>query len=138
MLWNYITQADAASAARAMYAENGNFASDLVNSYAWDTAIVFIQTYSEETDYSKQNSKNTGRPANTGERSETTDKVCNIYDIASNTREWTTETSSYTNAPCVNDGGGYYNSSTYANARGSHSEANKYVSVSFRVTLYIQ
>ena len=29
--------------------------SDLMNSYAWDTAIIFIQTFSGDIDYSKQN-----------------------------------------------------------------------------------
>ncbi len=33
------------------------YASDLVNSYAWDTTIIFIQTYSTETDASSYASK---------------------------------------------------------------------------------
>ena len=46
-----ITQPSAAKLAREMYGEvkeNNElvYASDLVNSYAWDTAIIFIQTYS--------------------------------------------------------------------------------------------
>lgn len=52
-----IFQPKAASLAREMYGEvkeNNEliYASDLVNSYAWDTAIIFIQTYSTETDAS--------------------------------------------------------------------------------------
>lgn len=58
-----ITQPEAASLAREMYGEvkeNNEliYASDLVNSYAWDTAIIFIQAYSTETDASNYASKN--------------------------------------------------------------------------------
>ena len=110
-LWNYINQPDAADAARAMYDENGNFTSDLVNSYAWDTAIVFIQMYSEQTTYSMQTSKNRAEEEdmdfdfNTGERLQTTDKVCNIYDMASNLMEWSTETYASELYPCETRGG---------------------------------
>lgn len=59
-----ITQPNAAKAAREMYGEvkeNNEliYASDLVNSYAWDTAIVFIQTYSGKTDYASHNESKT-------------------------------------------------------------------------------
>ena len=58
-----ITQPNAAKVAREMYGEvkeNNElvYASDLVNSYAWDTAIIFIQTYSTETDASSYASQN--------------------------------------------------------------------------------
>ena len=39
---------------RNLYSSNNNFQSDLINSYVWDTAIVFIQTFREDSDYSKQ------------------------------------------------------------------------------------
>ena len=113
-LWNWITQINAATAAQAMYEENNNFTSDLVNSYAWDTAIVFIQNCSNGNEtYSKQTSKNTSI-GNTGERkgsTDTTDKVCNIYDMASNYYEITTETSAFSKDSkaynCVTRGGGF-------------------------------
>ena len=58
-----ITQPNAAKAAREMYGEikeNNKlvYASDLVNSYAWDTAIIFIQTYSIGEDASRYASQN--------------------------------------------------------------------------------
>ena len=43
-----------------MYSSS-NFESDLINSYAWDTAIVFIQEFSGDTDYSRQAGRNTAR-----------------------------------------------------------------------------
>ena len=110
-----IPQPIAASLAREMYGEvkeNNEliYASDLVNSYAWDTAIIFIQTYSTETDASSYASKNKSTSkANTGTNN---DKYCNIWDMSGNACEWTTEyyTSSSSSVfyPCVYRGGYYY------------------------------
>ena len=110
-----ITQPNAAKLAREMYGEvkeNNElvYASDLVNSYAWDTAIIFIQTYSTGEDASNYAGKNksTSR-ANTGINN---DKYCNIWDMSGNAFEWTTEysTDSYNSSfsPCVRRGG-YFN-----------------------------
>ena len=77
-----ITQPNAAKVARAMYGDTTDYASDLVNSYAWDTAIIFIQTYSTETDASSYASKNKSTSfANTGKNN---DKYCNIWDMSGN------------------------------------------------------
>ena len=109
-----ITQPNAAKAAREMYGEikeNNKlvYASDLVNSYAWDTAIVFIQTYSGKTDYASHNeSKTTKAFTATGKNN---DKYCNIWDMSGNAYEWTTEYSAYSRDsnfnPCVHRGGYY-------------------------------
>ena len=109
-----IFQPKAASLAREMYGEvkeNNEllYASDLVNSYAWDTAIIFIQTYSTETDASNYAYKNKSASfANTGINN---DKYCNIWDMSGNVYEWTTEYSTSSSSsyfsPCVNRGGFY-------------------------------
>ena len=109
-----ITQPNAAKAAREMYGEikeNNKlvYASDLVNSYAWDTAIVFIQTYSVKTDYASHNeSKTTKAFTATGKNN---DKYCNIFDMSGNASEWTTEYSTNSDGsifnPCVLRGGYY-------------------------------
>jgi len=83
------------------------YASDLVNSYAWDTAIIFIQTYSIGEDASRYASQNKSTSfANTGINN---DKYCNIYDMSGNASEWTTESSTgsvnSSSYPCVNRGG---------------------------------
>ena len=121
-----ITQPNAAKAAREMYGEikeNNKlvYASDLVNSYAWDTAIVFIQTYSGKTDYASHNeSKTTGKFTATGKNN---DKYCNIWDMSGNASEWTTEYSTHSVGSnfgsCV-DRGGYYGT--------AHGEAYRYAS----------
>ena len=105
----YITQPNAAQTARNMYGDTTDYASDLVNSYAWDTAIIFIQTYSGKTDYASYNEgKTTKAFTATGKNN---DKYCNIWDMSGNAYEWTTEysTSSYGSGfyPCVYRGGYY-------------------------------
>ena len=119
-----ITQPNAAKAAREMYGEvkeNNElvYASDLVNSYAWDTAIIFIQTYSTGEDSSDYASKNKSTSfANTGKNN---DKYCNIWDMSGNAFEWTTEYSTYSNDngffPCVFRGGSYYGTYEYTSGR---------------------
>ena len=102
-----ITQPNAAKVAREMYGDTTEYASDLVNSYAWDTAIIFIQTYSTETDASSYASQNKSTSfANTGKSN---DKYCNIFDMSGNAYEWTTEYSANSVdsdfCPCVPRGG---------------------------------
>ena len=102
-VYNYVTQKQAAEQAQGMYASN-NFTSDLMNSYAWDTAITFIQNCTDKTNYANQNSLNKSF-LSTGT---TNDNPCNIFDMASNVLEWTTETSSVSSYPCVCRGGLYH------------------------------
>ena len=138
VLWNNITQLDAATACRGLYNET-IATTDLINSYAWDTAIVYIQEFSGETDYSRQTSKNTGsNPANTGVNG---DEVCKINDMASNTLEWTTEYSTSTAgsyaSPCTVRGGCYNGTNWYTSNRfynGATSSRNFYT---FRSALYM-
>ena len=134
-LWNYITQINAATASRNLYT---GVKSDLINSYAWDTAIVYIQNFSGDTDYSKQNSLNKSL-ANTGVNS---DEKCKINDMASNTWEWTTEYCTNTNSsvayPCTGRGGGYNDSSYYTDSKYNYGRAtSNYNIISFRCALYM-
>jgi len=155
MLWNWITQPNAATAARKMYPKSTDesvvdeYYSDLCNSYAWDTAIIFIQAYSGNNTYANKTPTYTDtsspyQPANTGERgtdstigANTTDKVCNIYDMASNAYEWTTETSASLETPCVSRGCGFYSTSTYVKGRGSVKNTHSVYASSFRTLIYV-
>ena len=101
-VWDSITQPNAATNSKNMYSTG--VTSELMNSYAWDTATLFLQTFGENNKYSRQNSSNNGSLATTGTG---TDKQCNVYDMASNVYEWTTETSSTSNLPCTYRGGSY-------------------------------
>ena len=132
-LYNCVTQSQAASQAKNMYNSN-KFTSDLINSYAWDTAITFIQKCTNQTKYSRQNSLNTGSIAQTGT---TIDKQCNIFDMASNVFEWTTETSNYSDYPCVYRSGYCYDSNCYTSNQyyGDTSLGN--AGIGFRPLLYL-
>ena len=55
-VYNYVTQKQAAEQAQNMYNSN-KFTSDLMNSYAWDTATLFLQTCGKEK-YSRKTSVN--------------------------------------------------------------------------------
>ncbi len=133
-LWNNITQINAATASRDLYS---TLNSDLINSYAWDTAIVYIQNFSGDTDYSRQTSSNTSL-ANTGVNS---DEKCKINDMASNTREWTTEYCTNTNNssvfPCTLRGGYYNYISDYTASRYHNNATYSYYFISFRCALYM-
>ena len=105
--YSYITQPQAADLCQNMYSST-NFTSDLINSYAWDTAIVFIQECSGDKDYSTQNRLQTTL-AKCGEATDGTNKDVrsNIYDMAGNTFEWSTETNSNAAESWVIRGGRY-------------------------------
>ena len=136
-VYNHVTQSQAASLSQGMYAENSNFTSDLVNSYAWDTAIVFIQECSGDTDYSIQTRvTSTFAPQGTNNL-ETKDKICNIFDMASNCREWTTETSSNADNHCVFRGGVWGVSTYYTAVRANISISNSTDGSAFRPILYL-
>ena len=109
------------------------FTSDLMNSYAWDTATVFIQNCGTNSKYSRQTSLNTSL-VQTGT---TEDIQCNIYDMASNIREWTTETSDNSSNPCVSRGGSYRRNSYYTSDRYGDNISGVIDFFGFRPLLYL-
>jgi len=138
-LWNFVSEIDAAGFCQNLYS---GINSDLMNGYAWDTAIVFMQIFDDRVDtttpYSYQTSRNTSGPSNTGVND---DEVCKINDMASNDYEWTTEystsqTSSYA-FPCVNRGGYYDSTNGYTAARVNRRAAGSNKYYTFRPTLYL-
>ena len=140
-LWNNVTQLDAAKISRNMYNNDSSVGveSDLVNSYAWDTAIVFIQAMGNGNEnYANKTSVNRSL-ANTGT---TGDEVCNIHDMASNCIEWSTEYSTSTSSsrayPCVCRGGSYDSSSNCTANRGRSNATGKGSGYSFRLALYVK
>ena len=139
-VYNYVTQLQAAQLSQNMY-NSDKLTSDLINSYAWDTATVFIQNCGTNSKYSIQNSLNTSLlQTGTNSLSDTSkiDVQCNIYDMASNTIEWTTETSNISNGPCVVRGGNYGYSSDYTSIRSNGiSTSYSDFRMGFRPILYV-
>ena len=147
-VWNYVTQNKASELCRNISTENGytNVTSDLVNSYAWDTAIVYIQKCGTDIKYSMQTGKSTtsSEPSETGEAilaegvgANKKDVQCNIYDMAGNCLEWSTETIKDSMYSCVGRGRNYGVSSYYASLRVGYTAAYVFGSGSFRPLLYL-
>ena len=142
-VYNNVTQPQAASLSQGMYAENSNFTSDLMNSYAWDTAIDFLQKCDNRTDktrpYSRQSAVNYQNFAAQGTNNlETKDQICNIFDMASNCYEWTTETYSFANLPCVYRGGNFLTSYYYTARRSLTGTSDSGAGLTaFRPLLYL-
>ena len=139
-VYNYVTQLQAAQQAQGMYTSN-NFTSDLMNSYAWDTATLFLQCCGTNKKYSRQCRGENTSILQTGTNAlndiNKIDKQCNVYDMASNVCEWTTETSSYSERPCVGRGGLYYNEDFFTNVRGNDIISRSGNDLSFRPILYL-
>ena len=137
--YNNIIQSKASTLAKGLYSSNNNFESDLVNSYAYDTAIVFIQTFSGDSDYSKQirihDALTTTGSAH--DSNNNYDIRCNIYDMAANVREWSTESYNDSNTPCVRRGGNYTYNTNYAASRDIYNTSNSYTAIGFRSILYL-
>ncbi len=144
-LWDFITQLNASKVSQNMYANDDNTVgveSDLINSYAWDTAIVFIQSMNEaNSNYANARRDETGNSSlmNTGT---TGDEVCNIFDMAANISEWTTEYStrmgSSNASPCTFRGGNFNTSIYYTAGRDYSYATTSSTYIGFRVSLYIK
>ena len=136
-IYNYVKQPQAAKLSQEMYNSN-KFTSDLMNSYAWDTATLFLQTCGEEK-YSRKTSVNNSlasKGTNSSDYTGTRDTVCNVYDMASNVTECTTETSDSSNSPCVERGGFCY-SGEYTSKRNNLNTSYNNVGLGFRPLLYV-
>ena len=157
--YNYIKYTDAKALAEGFGTKQNykNVKTKLASSYAWDTAIAFIQktvsdygsssnqgNYKDTTftytgiadkEKNKQTKANgTGTLIPTGQ----TTGVCNIYDMGGNVWEWTTESCSYTNGSYIYRGGIYVNNFADfpAGSRGNGPDG-AYVYFGFRSTLFL-
>ncbi len=121
--------------------------SELISSYAWDTALNFICQNSEHgyilatatsTTYGNIGTGGTGIKQTGGTPA---DCYSNIYDLVGNCKEWTTEYSSETygssNYPCVYRGGSYFDNDYYAANRNSDTQVCSRIGFSFRLSLYV-
>ena len=126
----------------------------LCSSYAWDTAINFIQnngfpnyakaredSYNENwVDKNVKDSKgNIIKEANKAERLPTgkTTPKCNIYDMGGNVVEFTTEVMPSTSEPVVLRGGGCPNGIP-AGQRGDDGTSRAYSYLGLRATLFLK
>ncbi len=138
-----ITRDTAKAQAEAMYKDKEKYGvtSELISSYAWDTALNFICQNSKHGYKLATTTSDTYGNIGTGSVGQRVtgnypaDCYSNIYDFLGNCYEWTTEYSS--DAPCVIRGGCYYEGGFYAASRKCDSIKTSTSFYSFRLTLYI-
>ena len=133
---------------------NSEATSYLCSSYAWDTAVNFIQNNSTAKNYAtsiegfngnwnpqavKDPSGNVIKPAGTSQQLNTglTTQFCNIFDMGGNEAEFTTELNPGTSETVVVRGGNYsdYSPAGYRWGNGSGSADIFY---GFRATLFLK
>ena len=109
---------------------------DLLNSYMWDTALKYIDYYTNSSFSTTTGLGNAGGKNSSAvtSGSYSDDIKCNIADMSGNVVEWTTEyySSSY---PCV-DRGGNFNVSSAACRRDCYTTIDSHSGLGFRCALY--
>ena len=133
---------------------NSEVTSYLCSSYAWDTAVNFIQNNSTAKNYAtsiegfngnwnpqavKDPSGNVIKPAGTSQQLNTglTTQFCNIFDMGGNEAEFTTELNPGTSETVVLRGGDYYDYGP-AGYRWDNGSGDAYIYLGFRATLFLK
>ena len=133
---------------------NSEATSYLCSSYAWDTAVNFIQNNSTAKNYAtsiegfngnwnpqavKDPSGNVIKPAGTSQQLNTglTTQFCNIFDMGGNEAEFTTELNPGTSETVVLRGGDYYDYFPAGN-RWDADSGVAYIYIGFRATLFLK
>ena len=128
-----INQSNAATVSRNMYSADIN--SDLINSYSWDTAVVYIYNFGTNNNYAIKTDKS-GHIKKTGNSN---DMQCKINDMGANVAEFTTESSTNSTdpCPCISRGASYPSTSVgIVSGRGRNSTGDKYSGSGFRPIIY--
>ena len=133
---------------------NSEVNSYLCSSYAWDTAVNFIQNNSTAKNYAtsiegfngnwnpqavKDPSGNVIKPAGTSQQLNTglTTQFCNIFDMGGNEAEFTTELNPGTSETVVLRGGRYSGNGP-AGYRWDNGSGGAYIYGGFRATLFLK
>ena len=134
---------------------NSEVNSYLCSSYAWDTAVNFIQNNSTAKNYAtsiegfngnwnpqavKDPSGNVIKPAGTSQQLNTglTTQFCNIFDMGGNEAEFTTELNPGTSETVVLRGGYYHIGLSPAGYRWDNGSGVANISYGFRATLFLK
>lgn len=141
--WTNIMQTEASTASQNKY---NKIQSDLINSYAWDTALLFIQhhgTADNAKTYSQQKGGSTFEGAqalgNTGcsilTETGLVDEQCHIFDLTANCSEMSTESTKQESSMSLR--GSAYSASVTASSRQPYAATAGASEMGFRTILYI-
>ena len=154
--YNYVTRTQAKSLAEGFKTQQNYSTSintKLVSSYAWDTAIAFIQNVNsdygenseegnyEDTTFSYKDITGASQTKEDGDFASVptgqTTPVCNIYDMGGNVCEWTTESSSASSSYTIRGGGYDYIIDKFPAGYRLCDGDKAYDSTGFRITLFM-
>ena len=143
LVWAGITWKNARDLSLDMYSKNDYFQTDLVNSYAWDTTCIWLRNCfinvddSSDTGNYQNNVNHQNKIVATG--SNEMWKTNNIYDMAGNAWEYTTEEYGEHEKYHMGRGGGYWNEGhVYPISSRGQSEDNANLAIGFRVVMYLK
>ena len=129
--------------AENMYIKNNKFESDLMNSYAWDTICEWMMEsgidITDSVEYGNYQNSTSGmlRAVETGSNDRWKKK--NIYDMAGNVWEYTTEENGVHELTHIARGGGYLNEGeNYSILSRGFTEDGPNDAIGFRVVLYLK
>ncbi len=136
-VWTNISRDNAKASATKMYQSNKEVISSLASSYAYDTMLTWLKTknYNVDSDSSSWGNYRNSSDGSIHIAGKDEKKANNIYDIAGNVWEWTTE--NYGNDAVVRGGDALSNGSVLPAGTRDHAKPNSTFSYTgFRVLLY--
>ena len=137
-VWNSISQADCKTTAKT-FIDNANVKSALCSGIQWDMTMAFVNGKKDGAgntiDVTVNGDRGGSSAAKSGEH--TADRMCNIFDLEENYREYVAEKNSYdTSYPFVSRGG-YYDVTYSASYRSTYCAGTAGAVYSFRFVLYV-
>ncbi len=140
-VWVNITQESAKATAKTMFTSNTHVKSALISGIQWDKTMAFINGKIDGTNKTYDVTKADTSRHISGELTiagnNEADKVCNIYDLEGNAREFVAEKNTYNSISPFVGRGGSYNNSNSASYRLDYRGTLPYSIASFRSVLYV-
>ena len=142
-VWVSIPQETAKTTAKTMFTNNEHVKSGLISGIQWDMTMAFISSKprldgtNKTYDVKKSDSSRHVSGGVTIAGNNEADRVCNIYDLEGNAREYVAEKNTYdTSVPFVGRGGTFGSSNSASYRCSSYGVA--FSDGSIRLALYVE